>query len=149
MQKANDSLGIWAVWKIPPHSLKGEIECLIAKNFSAFRRISPLPRSGKLYLCRWMEVSRRRNKSVVTEKSPHSSKGRNRGGYRENFFGFHKNLRFAQTDISAFVQEDGSIHGRQQKRDIANKRRCPLSLFNATQFLRWVCLQKRLAIRYE
>ena len=133
-----------------PHSSKGEIEGLIAKNFCVFRRISSLPKSGELCLCRWLVDLFVGSEKNASEKSPpHTFKGRFGEVYREKLFAFYQNLCFAQTEISAFVQEDEVVHGRQQNRGIAFRWRCPLSLSNATQFLRWVCLQKRLAIRYE
>ena len=57
------------VEKIPFILSKEEIVGLIAKNFSVFRRISSLPKSGKLCLCRWTGVLRTKSESVVTEKT--------------------------------------------------------------------------------
>ena len=74
--------------KMSPHSSKGEIEGLIAKNFSAFRRIFSLSKSRELCLCRWTGVLRTKSESVVTEKTSSFLYGKNRGGCREKLFAF-------------------------------------------------------------
>ena len=137
-------------WKKSPHSYKGKIERCVGKNFSEFIRISFLSKWEKLCLCRQTAALKNQiGNEAHTKRPPHTFKGRFGEGYRKKLFAFYQNLCFAQTETSAFVQEDGSAHSRQQNRGIAFRWRCPLSLSNATQFLRWVCLQKSLAIRYE
>lgn len=64
------SLVGFACLKIPPHSSKGKIEWLIAKNFCVFRRISSLPKSGELCLCRWLVDLFVGSEKNASEKSP-------------------------------------------------------------------------------
>ena len=79
------------VEKIPFILLKEKIEGLIAKNFAVFRRISSLPKSGKLCLCKWVIVLFAGTEKKASEKiSPHSSKGEIEGGIGKNFLLFEK-----------------------------------------------------------
>lgn len=86
---------------------------------------------------------------VLEKTSPHSSKGKIEGCVGKNFLCFIKICALPKLRQALLCRRTGANTADNKTGASPFVWRCPLSLFNAAQFLRWVCLQKSLAIRYE
>ena len=154
VQKATASLGILAVWKIPLIPSKEDFGGVMHKNFSFSEKSAHCKkRNCCLCLCRrCVSASAKcdyRLFCVLEKISPHSSKGKIEGCIGKNFLCFIKICALPKLRQALLCRRTGA-HTPDNKTGASSfVWRCPLSLFNAAQFLRWVCRQKTLAIRTE